>query len=45
VGAPLLVLSRQLAEFSEHHDKLDVLALDEDGEIVIIELRSRRASA
>ena len=35
----LLVLGRQVAEFAEDHDRLDVLALDETGEIVIVELK------
>jgi hypothetical protein len=39
VGEPLLVLGRQLAEFAEDQDRLDVLAIDEDGELVLIELK------
>lgn len=39
VGEPLLVLGRQLAEFEEDQDRLDVLAVDEDGEIVLVELK------
>jgi hypothetical protein len=39
VGEPLLVLGQQLAEFAEDNDRLDVLALDQDGEIVILELK------
>jgi hypothetical protein len=39
VGEPLLVLGRQLAEFEEDKDRLDVLAIDKDGEIVLIELK------
>jgi hypothetical protein len=39
VGEPLLVLGRQLAEFEEDQDRLDVLALDQSGEIVLIELK------
>lgn len=39
VGEQLLVLGRQLAEFEEDQDRLDVLALDEDGELVLVELK------
>ncbi len=39
VGEPLLVLGRQLADFEEDRDRLDVLAVDETGEIVLIELK------
>lgn len=39
VGEPLLVLGRQLAEFEEDKDRLDVLAIDKDGEVVLIELK------
>lgn len=39
VGERLLVLGQQLAEFEEDQDRLDVLAIDEDGEIVLIELK------
>jgi hypothetical protein len=39
VGEPLLVLGQQLAEFAEDHDRLDVLGIDEAGEIVIVELK------
>lgn len=39
VGEPLLVLGRQLAEFEEDQDRLDVLAVDEDGELVLVELK------
>jgi hypothetical protein len=39
VGEALLVLGRQLAEFAEDQDRLDVLAVDEDGELVLIELK------
>jgi hypothetical protein len=38
-GEPLLILGSQLAEFAEDKDRLDVLALDESGEIVLIELK------
>jgi hypothetical protein len=38
-GEPLLILGRQLREFEEDVDRLDVLALDEDGEIVLLELK------
>lgn len=39
VGEPLLVLGHQLAEFEEDKDRLDILALDRAGEIVLIELK------
>jgi hypothetical protein len=39
VGEPLLILGHQLAEFEEDKDRLDVLALDRSGEIVLIELK------
>src|SRR5581483_239223 len=39
VGESLLVLGRQLAEFAEDQDRLDVLAIDADGELVLIELK------
>src|SRR4051794_27066746 len=39
VGENLLVLGRQLAEFAEDQDRLDVLAVDTDGELVLIELK------
>src|SRR5664280_1076647 len=39
LGEPLLILGRQLAEFAEDYDRLDVLAMDQDGEIVLIELK------
>jgi hypothetical protein len=38
-GEPLLILGSQLAEFAEDKDRLDVLALDMQGEIVLIELK------
>src|SRR5689334_1460340 len=38
-GEPLLVLGSQLAEFAEDKDRLDVLALDKSGEIVLLELK------
>lgn len=38
-GEPLLVLGSQLAEFAEDKDRLDVLAVDKQGEIVLIELK------
>jgi hypothetical protein len=38
-GEPLLVLGSQLAEFAEDKDRLDVLAVDKRGEIVLLELR------
>jgi hypothetical protein len=39
VGEPLLVLGHQLAEFEEDRDRLDILALDRSGEIVLVELK------
>ena len=39
VGEPLLLLGRQLADFQEDQDRLDILAIDSDGEIVLIELK------
>lgn len=39
VGEPLLVLGQQLADFEEDQDRLDVLAIDADGELVLIELK------
>lgn len=39
VGEPLLLLGRQLADFQEDQDRLDILAIDTDGEIVLIELK------
>lgn len=39
VGEELLVLGHQLAEFEEDKDRLDILALDRFGEIVLIELK------
>ncbi|MDQ3434804.1 MAG: hypothetical protein M3481_09030 [Actinomycetota bacterium] len=39
VGEPLLVLGHQLAEFEEDKDRLDILALDRSGEIVLVELK------
>jgi hypothetical protein len=38
-GEPLMVLGSQLAEFAEDKDRLDVLAVDETGELVLIELK------
>lgn len=38
-GEPLLVLGSQLAEFAEDKDRLDVLALDREGEDVLLELK------
>jgi hypothetical protein len=38
-GEALLVLGSQLAEFAEDKDRLDVLAVDESGEIVLVELK------
>jgi hypothetical protein len=38
-GEPLLILGSQLAEFAEDKDRLDVLAVDKQGEIVLIELK------
>ncbi len=39
VGEPLLILGNQLAEFEEDKDRLDILALDLSGEIVLVELK------
>jgi hypothetical protein len=39
VGEPLLILGHQLADFEEDRDRLDILALDRSGEIVLIELK------
>ena len=39
VGEPLLILGNQLAEFEEDKDRLDILALDRSGEIVLVELK------
>jgi hypothetical protein len=38
-GEPLLILGSQLAEFAEDKDRLDVLAIDKQGEIVLLELK------
>jgi hypothetical protein len=38
-GEPLMILGSQLAEFAEDKDRLDVLAVDETGELVLIELK------
>ena len=38
-GEPLLILGSQLAEFAEDKDRLDVLAVDETGELVLLELK------
>jgi hypothetical protein len=40
LGEELLVLGSQLAEFTEDRDRLDVLAVDRDGEVVLIELKA-----
>lgn len=39
LGEELLVLGSQLADFSEDKQRLDVLAVDKSGEIVLIELK------
>ena len=39
LGEELLVLGSQLAEFAEDRDRLDVLAVDRDGELVLVELK------
>ena len=39
LGEELLVLGSQLAEFAEDRDRLDVLMLDRDGELVLVELK------
>jgi hypothetical protein len=38
-GEEVLVLGRQLKEFREDEKRLDVLAVDRDGEIVLVELK------
>jgi hypothetical protein len=38
-GEQLLVLGHQFAEFAEDRDRLDILALDRSGEIVLVELK------
>jgi hypothetical protein len=38
-GEPLLILDSQLAEFAEDKDRLDVLSVDKQGEIVLLELK------
>ena len=38
-GEPLLVLGSQLAEFAEDKDRLDVLAVDKQGELILMELK------
>ena len=38
-GEPLLILGSQLAQFAEDKDRLDVLAVDKRGEIVLLELK------
>lgn len=38
-GEDLLILGRQLKEFKEDDKRLDLLAVDRDGEIVLIELK------
>lgn len=38
-GEPLLILGSQLAEFAEDRDRLDVLAVDLTGELVLVELK------
>lgn len=38
-GEPLLILGHQLADFEEDKDRLDILALDRYGEIVLCELK------
>jgi hypothetical protein len=39
LGEELLVLGSQLAEFAEDRDRLDVLAVDRDGELVLVEMK------
>lgn len=39
-GEDLLILGRQLHDFAEDKDRLDVLALDQDGEVVLLELKA-----
>lgn len=40
LGEELLVLGSQLAEFTEDRDRLDVLAIDREGELVLVELKA-----
>src|SRR4051812_21543829 len=40
LGEELLVLGSQLAEFTEDRHRLDVLAVDREGELVLIELKA-----
>jgi hypothetical protein len=40
LGEELLMLGSQLAEFAEDRDRLDVLMLDRDGELVLVELKA-----
>lgn len=39
-GESILVLGSQLAEFAEDKDRLDVLAVDQTGELLLIELKA-----
>lgn len=39
LGEELLVLGRQLADFAEDAKRLDVLALDKEGEVVLVEMK------
>src|SRR4051794_5246760 len=39
LGEELLVLGNQLADFSEDKQRLDVLAIDLSGQVVLIELK------
>lgn len=39
LGEPLLILGRQLADFVEDAKRLDLLAIDADGEIVLVEVK------
>ena len=39
LGEDLLILGRQLIDFAEDNKRLDLLALDSEGEIVLIELK------
>jgi hypothetical protein len=44
LGEPLLILSMEFDRFSNSNDRLDLLALDEDGNLVVIELKRDSAA-
>jgi alkylated DNA nucleotide flippase Atl1 len=45
LGERLLVLSRQFAKFDKSKDRLDILALDEGGRLVVVELKREADSS